>query len=65
MPQDVAQNAGLDESRLVYADFDWNAHRAAVTAAQKPDVIHGADSGTEYAAIDFKRSAAPVPVPMT
>ena len=40
---------------LVYADFDWNAKPQA---APKPDVIRGADEMTEYAVVDFKKTAA-------
>ena len=40
---------------LVYADLGWNAKPQT---APKPDVVHGADEMTEYAAVDFKKTAA-------
>ena len=39
----------------VYAEFDWNAKPQT---APKPDIIRGADEMTEYAAVDFKKTAA-------
>ena len=39
---------------LVYADLGWNAKPQT---APKPDVIRGADDMTEYAAVDFKKTA--------